>query len=153
MKIGFSQTAEHTMSGSVGADFPKRLSEAIHRHTACNYVCIPKEDGYVLKPSFRNMPYRNSFVPEVYIDISRNNGQTALHLKGQPVKYVRIFMWVWIAFLLVMEVIFLAASSEMDSLFPVFIPAVMVMFGYFLCAIATKATFHAVVKAIRKEFP
>ena len=155
MKIGFSQTAAHCVSGSTGTDLVNRLPTAIHKHSGLNYSCTQTDDGCFLKPSFRNMPYRNSFVPEIDIRISQKSGQTSLHMKGQPVKFVRIFMRVWFAALLIIEAILLAAgaTSGMDSLFSLFIPVVIGILGYFLCKIATNATFHTVVKVIQKEFP
>ena len=73
---------------------------------------------------------------------------------GQPVKFVRDFMALWFSFLLAMEVfiVILAITSNLDSLFPLFIPLPMYAFGYLLCKLATKATFNSVVKAIKKEF-
>lgn len=63
-------------------------------------------------------------------------------------------MALWFSFLLVMEVFFivLAITSNLDRLFPLFIPLAMCAFGYLLCKLATKATFNSVVKAIKKEF-
>lgn len=155
MKIGFSQTAKHTISGSIGTDFPKRLSETLSLRTDWNYSCIEKEDGYFLKPSFRNMPYRNSFVPEIEIKISQNNGQTSLHMTGQPVKSVRIFMGFWFGFLLMMGVLSLiaVATSGAEEIPFVLICVGMGVFGYLLSEIGTRLTFRSVVKAIQTEFP
>ena len=107
-----------------------------------------------MKPTFRNMPYRNSFVLEINVVISNHNSQTELQIIGQPVKFVRVIMALWFSFLLAMEVFFviLAITSNLDSLFPLFIPLAMCVFGYLLCKFATKATFNSVVKAIKKEF-
>lgn len=155
MKIGFSQTAEYTISGSLGTDFPKRLSEALCLRTDWNYLCIQKNDCYFLKPSFRNMPYINSFVPEIEIRISQNDGKTSLHMTGQPVKFIRIFIRIWFGFLLLMGALSLiaVAASGTDGLIFVLGCVVMGVFGYLLCEIGTKVTFRSVVEAIQKEFP
>ena len=155
MKIGFSQTAVHRITSPIPADFPNSFPEAIQRGTGWNYACSQNVDGYLLKPTFRNMPYRNSFVPEMAVSISQDNGQTLLHIQGKPVKFVRIFMKFWLGFLLLMEVFLLAlaVTSSLDDLFFIFGPIVLCVFGYALCAIGTKVSFRAVVKAIQKAFP
>lgn len=154
MKIGFSQTAEHRVNEVIGTDCFENLPKVIHEQTNLDYSCEQTTDGCLLKPSFRNVPFRNSFVPEIDIDISQDNGQTFLYMKGQPVKSVRIFMVFWFVFLIIMEMVLLvtAITSKLESLFPVFVPIVMCAFGYFLCRFATRFTFISVVKAIRKEY-
>jgi len=151
----FSQEAVHRMNTILYTDSCSKLPEAIYRHTDLDYLCIPTDEGCFLKPTFRNMPYINSFVPEIDVAISQNNGQTTLKLIGRPVKSVRIFMGVWFGFALMMELLLLiaAVTSGLDITFHVFIPAFMCVFGYCLCNITTKRTFNAVLKAIQKEYP
>ena len=155
MKIGFSQTAVHRITCPIHEDFPDSLPEALQRDTGWNYACTQNTTGYLLKPTFHNMLRRNSFVPEIAIVISQDNGQTSLHMQGRPVKFVRIFMKFWFGFLLLMEIFLLAmaVTSRLENLFPMFIPIIMCILGYALCAIGTKVSFQAVVKAIRKAFP
>ena len=155
MKTDFSQTAEHCVSGTIDAEAINSLPEGILRRTGLPYTCTQTDDGWFLQPTFLNMYYRNSFVPEIDVIVSQNNGLTSLQMKGQPVKYVRNFMRFWFTSLLIIEAILLVAValSGLEKLFAVFIPVVMSIFGYLLCKIATKATFCVVVKAIQKELP
>ena len=154
MKSIFLQTAEHHLAAGACTECLNDLPDFIRKHTDWNYLCVQTDTGCVLKPVFRNMPYCNSFVPEIDVVVSRDDTRTVLHLQGQPVKAVRVFMAFWFSFLLVMEVfiVILAITSNLDSLFPLFIPLAMCAFGYLLCKLATKATFNSVVKAIKKEF-
>ena len=153
MKI-FAERATHCINKTISANGFERLPEVIHQHTDWDYAYHQKPTGCNLQPTFRNMPYRNSFVPEIDIVITNRNSQTELQMIGQPVKLVRVFMALWFSFLLAMEVfsVILAIASNLDSLFPLFIPLAMCAFGYLLCKLATKATFNSVVKAIKKEF-
>lgn len=153
MKSIFTQTAEHHIASTTRPTYLNTLPELIRKHSGWNYSCVQTDSGYFLKPTFRNMPYRNSFVPEIDIVVSRNDALTILYMSGQPVKSVRIFMAFWFSFLLMMEVFLLisAITSNLDSLFPFIIPIIMCVFGYLLCKIATKATFKSVMKAIQKE--
>lgn len=150
----FTQTAEHKINSTANSDFLQKLPEVIRMHTGWEYTYQQRKDGCFLKPTFRNMPYRNSFVPEIDIIASNHEVHTMLHITGQPVKYVRIFMTLWFGILALMEVcwLILAITSNLDSIIPVFIPIAMCVFGYLLCKLGTKATFNSVVNAIRKEY-
>ena len=153
MKL-FTEMATHCINKTISTNDFEILPAVIRKHTDWDYTYQQKSEGCFLKPTFHNMPYRNSFVPEIDIVISNHDSQTALQMTGQPVKFVRVFMAFWFSFLLVMEVfiVILAITSSLDSLFPLFIPLAMCIFGYLLCKLATKATFNSVVKAIKKEF-
>ena len=153
MKL-FTEMATHCINNTISTNSFELLPEVIRQHTDWDYAYQQKPTGYNLKPTFRNMPYRNSFVPEIDIVISNRDSKTELQMIGRPVKFVRVFMAFWFSFLLVMEVfiVILAITSSLDSLFPLFIPLAMCIFGYLLCKLATKATFNSVVKAIKKEF-
>lgn len=154
MKIPFTQTARHNINSNISSDFFAKLPEMILNHTAWEYSYQHRVDGCFLKPTFKNMPYRNSFVPEINIVASCHDTQTMLHISGQPVKFVRIFMAFWFSFLLLMEMFLLVLIiTSRDSIFPVFIPIGMGVFGYLLCELGTKVTFNSVVKAIKKECP
>lgn len=154
MKKLFTLTAKHSINNTIRSDFFEKLPEVIRKHTNWDYSYQKKDTGCFLKPTFRNMPYRNSFVPEIGITVSCQNAHTILQMSGQPVKFVRVFMALWFCFLLMMELFLLlfAFTSKLDSLFPVLMPAVLYVFGYILCKLATKTTFNSVVKAIQKEF-
>ena len=153
MKFIFTQTAEHSIANRTYPACLNDLPKLIRKHTDWDYACTQTDAGYYLKPTFRDMPYRNSFVPEIDVVVSHNNAQIVLHMIGQPVTFVRVFMAIWFVFALMMEVFLLALAftSNLDSLFPVLIPIIMCAFGYLLCKIATRATFKSVIKAIQKE--
>ena len=153
MKL-FTEMATHCINKTISTSGFEILPEVIRQHTDWDYAYQQKTKGCSLKPTFRNMPYTNSFVPEIDVVISNHNSQTELQIIGQPVKFVRVFMALWFSFLLALEVFFiiLAITSNLDRLFPLFIPLAMCAFGYLLCKLATKATFNSVVKAIKKEF-
>ena len=154
MNIGFSQTAEHCMNRTDRNALCSRLPGAILGHTSLDYFCQPTEKGCLLKPTFQNMLYGNSFVPEIDIVISGQDDKTVLQMTGRPVKFVRVFMKIWFGFLAFMEAcgLLITVSSGVSSFPFLFIPVIMCVFGYLLCKIATKLTFRTVVNAIRQEF-
>ena len=153
MKSIFTQTAEHRIANPTCSTYLNDLPKLIRKHSDWNYSCVQTDTGYFLKPTFRDMPYRNAFIPEIDVVVSRNDAQTILYMSGQPVKFVRIFNAIWFGFALMTEafLLTLAINSNSDSLFPVFIPIIMCVFCYLLCKIATRATFKSVVKAMQKE--
>lgn len=150
----FTFTATHSMSRAYDAILCDTLPNAIRKYTEWDYICTKTDGGYFLKPTFRNMPYRNSFVPEIDITVSQKDSQTVLRMQGQPVAFVSLFMIIWIALALSMVIpaLLVTFTSGGDNLFFVFIPIVLGMFGYLLCKIATRKTFHSIVRAIQKEF-
>ena len=153
MNLGFTENAQHSISRSNDLKCLEKLPEMIQEHTDWNYSCELRNYGCLLKPCFCNMPYRNSFVPEIEISASENDSQIILDIKGRPTKSVRIFTLVWCAVLAFLEMFFLVmvATSQWRIGFSVFVPVVIGVFLYLLCKISTKLTFSAVVKAIRKE--
>ena len=152
MKIGFLQTARHSINETISNERLEKLPEVISKQTDFNYLYESKDNGCVLKPTFRKMPYRNSFVPEIDIEITENSEQTCLEIKGQPAKFVRIFMTIWCVTLLIMSVVFIALVlvSQFDRI-SVIIPLCMCAYGYFLCEFGTKITFRSIVNVIRQE--
>ena len=155
MNIGFQESAVHRISKPITGDFSDKLIHAIHWHTNWNYCCVQSGDGYLLKPTFRDMPYRNSFLPEISVSVSQCDGQISLSMKGKPIIPVRVFMWFWFGFLLVMWalLIFVADTSALDSIFPFFVPGIMLVGGYLLCKLGMTIPFRSIVKAIQNEFP
>ena len=153
MAILFTQTMEHKINNTFSSDFLQKLPEVIRKHTDWDYIYQQRDSGCFLIPTFHNMPYRNSFVPEIDVIVSHYEGYSLLHITGQPVKSVRIFMSFWFVFMSFLEVILLilAIASNPISIIPVVIPIAMCVFGYLLCELATKATFNSIVKAIKKE--
>ncbi|MBQ6890098.1 MAG: hypothetical protein IJN53_03675 [Oscillospiraceae bacterium] len=153
MGIGFSYTLEYRTNKSITADVLGNLPAAIRRHTDWNYTCEQTDSGCLLKPVFRDMPYRNSFVPEIDVAVSCDDGQSVLCMRGQPVKMVRFFSAFWLGVVLLMQVfvVALAFASKLNGLFPLFLPAIMFFLGYFLCKISSKRVFTSIVKAIQQE--
>ena len=153
MGIGFLYTLEYRTNKSITADALGNLPAAIRRHTDWNYTCEQTDSGCLLKPVFRDMPYRNSFVPEIDVAVSCDDGQSVLCMRGQPVKMVRYFMAFWLGVVLLMQVfvVALAIVSKLNGLFPLFLPAIMFVLGYSFCKIFSKRVFTSVVKAIQQE--
>lgn len=154
MNVGFSVSDTCIIKGSVPADMEERLPKAICQRAGWKYTCGTLPDGYLLEPTFRDMPYRNSFVPEISLVASQINGQPAWMMKGRPVMFIRIFMGIWFGGLLRMELLLLliaAVSGLGEDWFLVLIPVLMCAFGYLLCKIVTNRTFRAVAKAIQTE--
>ena len=154
MSMLFTEIANCSVNNTIHSDFLKTLPDVILKHTDWDYSCQETDTGCFLKPTFRHMPYRNSFVPEIDVVVSSCGEHTILQMRGQPVKFVRIFMAIWFISLLMFELcsLVLAITSKLDSFFPVFVPIGMCAFGYLLCKLATKATFNSVTKAIRREY-
>ena len=152
MGFGFSVSDTSVLKNSSPADLTECLPKAIRQHAGWNYTGKAIADGCLLEPIFRDMPYRNSFVPEVTVRVSRDKGQCSLHMNCRPVMFIRIFMGIWFGGLFGMELLLMliALFSEM-ALFPLLIPVMMCAFGYLLCKIVTNRTFRAVAKAIQTE--
>ena len=146
----FNQTANLSMNKAIRSDFFQKLPERIRQHTDWDFSCQQTERGYFLKPTFRNMPYRNAFVPEIDIVISCCEERSILHISGRPVKSIRIFIALWFSFLLMIEAFFLilVLTSKLNCIFPLFIPPAMCVLGYLLCNLFAKTAFKSVVKAI-----
>lgn len=155
MGFGLSVSDTSVLKNSAPADLTECLPKAIRQHAGWNYTGKAIADGCLLEPTFRDMPYRNSFVPEVTVRVSRDKGQCSLHMNCRPVMFIRIFMGIWFGGLLRMELLLLliaAVSGLGDDWFPVLIPVLMCVFGYLLCKIGTDRTSRSVIKAIQKEF-
>ena len=149
----FVYTMKHSVEHTLCSDSLKDLPVAILKHTDWDYSYKETDFGCFLKPTFRNMPFRNSFVPEIDVVLLKDGENTVLQMQGKPVLFVRVFMAIWFAFLMMTEAVLigLTIASVIGSIFPLLIPIGMCVFGYLLCALGTKVTFHSVVKAIRKE--
>lgn len=155
MRFGITQTVDYQTNDTLSAEFFTGLPDVIQRQTEWNYTCDKTDDGYYLKPTFRNMPYRNSFVPEIYIETSQNDGQTILHMRGRPVKIIRYFSAFFSLYCLLFQIACFAIlfTCGMDNLIPLFIPAAMLLFNYLLCKFGTKFSFGKIIEAIQNEFP
>ena len=153
MKRLFTQMAEHKIKNADCSEFLKKLPYLIYTYTDWPYKYQQRNDGYFLKPIFRNTLYRNSFIPEIDIVVSNVEDYTMLHITGRPVKFIRVFMTFWMGLLSLIEVylLILAITSKLNGIFPVFIPIIMCLFGYLLCELSTKVAFNSVVKVIKEE--
>ncbi len=149
----FSQAAEISIKTLPLSERLKKLPLDILKHTDWEYFCEITDKGCFLRPTFRNMPYKNSFVPEIDVVVSKDDNQTVLHITGKPVKFVRIFTVIFFILLLIIEVLLLALiiTSNLNSIFPLFIPIGVCAIAFLFCKIGTAITFKSVVKAIRKE--
>ena len=90
--VPFTQTAEYSTDSTFGGESLKELPSAILKHTQWEYLYQKTENGCFLKPTFRNMPGRNSFVPEIDITLSSREEKTVLSISGKPIKVVGKFM-------------------------------------------------------------
>ncbi len=155
MKLGITQTADYQIHDTLSEDFFTGLPIAIHQQTEWSYICRKTERGYYLKPTFRNMPYRNSFVPEIFIEAAENDGLTILHMRGRPVKIIRYFSAFFSFFCLLFQIACFAIlfTCGMDNLIPLFIPAALLVFNFSLCILGTKFSFRKVIEAIQNELP
>lgn len=153
MKSLFIETAEQCVAHENCSDILNALPNVIRQHTGLDYALSRTDTGCFLKPTFRTMPHRNSFVPEINIVVSNNDTQTILLVQGQPVKFIRCFIAFWFGFLLMMDVVLLALAitGNLDSLFPFLVTVILHIFGYLLCKIGTRSTFRSIMKAIQKE--
>ena len=155
MGLRITQTADYQINGTLSAEFFNELPDVIQQQTEWGYICRKTDAGYYLKPTFRNMPYRNSFVPEIFMEVSENDGQTILHMRGQPVKIIRYFSAFYSFLCLLFQIACFAIlfTRGMDNLIPLFIPAALLVLNYLLCKLGTKFSFRKVNKAIHNELP
>ncbi|MBE6880285.1 MAG: hypothetical protein E7490_05580 [Ruminococcaceae bacterium] len=155
MKNVFSQATEISVKTSPISERLKILPQDILKHTDREYSCEITDKGCYLKPTFRNMPYKNSFVPELSVTITEKGDEAVLQMTGKPVKAVRIFNICFCAFLLIIEVLLLLLfiTSGIRSIFPLFIPIVIILLNFLIIKVGTASTFKSVVRAISKELP
>ena len=64
----FTYTAEHSIKNITCSDFFKRLPEVISEYSDFDYSYQHGDTRCFLKPTFKNMTYKNSFVPEIETD-------------------------------------------------------------------------------------
>lgn len=154
MKRLFTQTATHSINNPLCADSFEKLPEIIRKHTDWEYTYRQTSTGCFLKPTFRNMQYRNSFIPEIDITVSCDEAHTTLHISGRPVKSVRIFMTLFYAIWSVLSVLLIiqAITSQQGILFIAIIPLVLGTFFLLVGKFSLQAIFNSIVKAIRKEY-
>ena len=152
MRLGLTCTAEHSVNRLVNAEHINDLINIIHQNTDYRYLCEIRDGVCYLKPRFSDLPYRNSFVPEIEVQFSQNKDSTILHLTGRPDKFVRIFMMFWFGVLAMIQLLLLTIAFTSGFSFSLFIPAVMCVFGYLLFKFGCNIPFCSIVRAIRNEF-
>ena len=152
MGIGFFETTNHSVNWIVDADCLKSLPDLMCHYTDWTYSFKPTEKGCLLTPTFRNVPYRNAFAPEISIEVSQKEGGTDFKIIGKPIKPIRIFMALWFLILAMFEVLIIIISftSGLESILPLFVPVAMCVFGYCLCKIGTLISFKSIAKAIKQ---
>ena len=149
MNLGFTETAVYSTDRRISDDhLTEQLLSIVHNHTNWQYTCEKTAAGYLLKPTFRNMPYRNSFVPEIHVAITEDSNGTFFAMQGRPVRSMRLFLTVWCITLLAFGMVFLLAAEG----FPKFIPLSMGAVAYFMCKLSVGITFRSFVKGIEKYF-
>ncbi|MBQ8791510.1 MAG: hypothetical protein IJZ51_09380 [Ruminiclostridium sp.] len=151
----FWSSAKYSIKKISCPDYLKKLPEAIQKHTDWDYSYEQTESGLLLKPTFQNMPYKNSFVPELSVTITEKGDEAVLQMTGKPVKAVRIFNICFCAFLLIIEILLLLLfiTSGIGSIFPLFIPIAIILLNFLIIKVGTASTFKSVVRAISKELP
>ena len=154
MKRLFTRTATHSTNNPLCSNSFEKLPEVIREHTDWDYTYQQTSTGCFLKPTFRNMQYRNSFIPEIDITVSCDEAHTTLHISGQPVKVVRIFMTLFYAIWSVLSVLLIiqAIASQQGILFIAIIPLVLGTFFLLVGKFSLQAIFNSIVKAIQKEY-
>lgn len=152
MWFDFSQSACITTQTPIEADFPQQMTKALLTETNKTYVCTPTDQGYLLTPKRMFSAEKNAFNPVVSISATREDAQTTLTLNGSPAKFTRVFYWLFNLCALVMEVLLLVifCPSDLDPIFPVFIPLILIVFSFLLTWLGTKLSFRAVVKTIER---
>lgn len=155
MKAFFEQSATHKIDNAIPFTTFEKLPEIIREHTDWEYTYRQTSTGCFLKPTFRNMQYRNSFIPEIDITVSCDEAHTTLHISGRPVKSVRIFMTLFYAIWSVLSewLIIQAITSQQGILFIAIMPLVLGAFFLLIVKFSLQAIFNSIVKAIQKEFP
>ena len=154
MLLDFSRTVEYHISREIGEAELNRMPEAIYEHTDYSYKYFKINTGCVLLPTFSKDSARNSFVPEIKIDISQSNGQTDFKISVKPVDLVRFFMIFLYAFIMLFEVfsIIIFINKGAADIGFVVMPVVIGVFAYIFCKYTTKQNFEKVVVAIKKEY-
>ena len=152
MKPLFSQWATLSVETALTPDLLDRLTQKLHRESEIKYRYTVTEYGYFLEPVFGGTWRRNSFTPEIKIALSQEQGYTTLQMTGQPIRGVRVFVVIYMAFALLMEamMLLLAAFSAVDHIVPLLLPIGLCVFGYCLSEQSTKMDFQIVVKAMEK---
>lgn len=151
----FLQKADYCTKLPVTQNLSDHFLHAIHEYTNLSYFCTKTASGYFLEPLFRHTLWRNSFMPEITVSICQDADRDHLHIEGQPVKSVRIFVSIcfWGSLAMALFSLVAALISDGTEAGCAIIPLVIAIYSFFLCTLATTATFHNVVNAIKKEFP
>ena len=154
MHFGLCETAQPSMRPNSNVITTDLLQNAINEHSNWAYSVTETEKGWLLKPNFRDAPYRNGFVPEIQLTRSWEDEKTLL-FTGQLPKATKIFVLCWFGAVLTMQtlILMLAVFSNLEISWSTFIPVGLCLFGYLICKLGMKEPFYTAVRAIRKSFP
>ena len=141
------------VNGELPKDLPKCLETAILMDTGYEYTCSETQEGYILQPTFRLSPHKNSFVPEIAVVVDNQEEQTILRLAAKPVRSVRAVMKIFMGLALFMFVLLLmiAVSGNLNSPFVLLVGAAIVLYGFLLAKLGLKFTFRKIAAAIQGE--
>ena len=151
MKFGFQENESFRVKGELPADFFDKLPENISRDALWQYECEKTADGCCLTPTFKDVPYRNAFVPEIEIHLSYVAGETIVTVCGRLAKSVRAFARFWFGALAFFEVFLLAAVpfGKLQVWYGPLLPLGMAAFGYLMSKIGLMLGFWFFTKPIR----
>ena len=151
MTFGFYEQKTYCFSGELPADFFDKLPEKIHCYTGRQYECEKTADGCCLTPAFKDVLYRNAFVPEIEIHLSYVAGETIVTVCGRLAKSVRAFARFWFGALAFFEVFLLAAVpfGKLQVWYGPLLPLGMAAFGYLMSKIGLMLGFWFFTKPIR----
>ena len=149
MKKPFLQVTDIPVSNA--ENLTERIDKALRTHYNRPYTCQKTADGCFLKPVFRNVLCRNSFVLEYSVVVSQKDNPTTLQIQGKLPRFVLFFIIFWLAAVAFLEMVVLATAvtSGLDTPILFFVPVAMFVFGYLFCELGTKFAFRNVVKAIQ----
>lgn len=94
----------------------------------------------------------NSFAPQIEIRISAEAEKTKIRIKMELVKFVRIFVIVWLSgvFLFFLPMLADLIKGGRPGM-PVFIPLIMMVFGYSLAHFGLKFSSKDKLREIKKK--
>lgn len=87
------------------------------------------DNCFIIKPVIN---YQNSFIPEIKLSFADFEDSLIINIKMNLLTYVSAFMYVWLGFCVIFELIFIANIANRGFSLLDFIPAVMFAFGCWL---------------------
>ena len=153
MNLKWKEIKHISVDGALPKDFPKCLETSILLDTGYEYTCSETPEGYMLRPTFCLMPYKNSFVPEIAVVVDQQKEGAILRLTAQLVRSVRTVMKILMGFGLSMLALLLvlAVSGNLNSPFVVLVDVAIILYGFVLAKLGLKFTFRKIAAAIQRE--